>query len=240
MGRTRQGPVEGSVEQDRVVEQVRHFVRGACQTVEQADESKRPPTEHPNRRFSPADRRVDKTDEFPWRDGMGAGDVDGAAVSRRRRDEFQHRLGGIVDEDEFVRCVRIQWPSAWLPVDGSLKNRPEDLMHDARTVEVRIPRQDQSHPPVAVGLEEHLLNMQPHFALLGVRLPRMVFQHGPRSRVAVDVHVARERQDGSCRLRRRERILRERRHKSRPLGVRDIRRVHDHVGAAGGLDHRLP
>src|SRR5437016_2950783 len=152
----RQGPVEGSIEQDRVVEQVRHFVRGTCQTVEQADESKRPATEHPNPRFSPADRRVDKTDEFPWRDGMGAGDVDGAAVSRRRRDEVQHRLGGIVDEDEFVRCVRIQWPSAWLPVDGSLKNRPEDLMHDARTVEVRIPRQDQSHPPVAVGWGGHL------------------------------------------------------------------------------------
>src|SRR5437016_4932610 len=148
----RQGPVEGSIEQDRVVEQVRHFVRGTCQTVEQADESKRPATEHPNPRFSPADRRVDKTDEFPWRDGMGAGDVDGAAVSRRRRDEVQHRLGGIVDEDELVRCVRIQWPSAWLPADGSLEDRLEDLMHDARTVEVRIPREDNPHPPVSVGL----------------------------------------------------------------------------------------
>jgi hypothetical protein len=129
-------------------------------------------------------------------------------MSGRRRDKFQHGLGRIVDDDEFVRDVRIQWPSAWTPADGSLKDRPEDLMHDARTVEVRIPREDESHPPVAVGLEEHLLDTQPQLSLLRVRLLRMVFPYGPRSRVAVDVHVAGERQDGACGLRRRERILR--------------------------------
>jgi len=78
--------------------------------------------------------------------------MDGAAVSGGRRDKLQQRLGGIVDEDELVRCVRIQWPSAWLPADGSLEDRLEDLMHDARTVEVRIPREDNPHPPVSVGL----------------------------------------------------------------------------------------
>src|SRR5207249_2757998 len=99
----RQGPVEGSIEQDRVVEQVRHFVRGTCQAVEQARESKRPATEHPNRGFSTTDRGVGEADEFPWRDRVRAGDMDGAAVSGGRRDKLQQRLGGIVDEDELVR-----------------------------------------------------------------------------------------------------------------------------------------
>src|SRR6058998_2752096 len=76
----RQGSVEGSIEQDRVVEQVRHFVGGTCQAVEQADESKRPATEHPNPRFSPTGRRVREADEFPWCNRTGARDMDGAAV----------------------------------------------------------------------------------------------------------------------------------------------------------------
>src|SRR5207245_9534144 len=127
---------------------------------------------HPDSRVSATGRRVREADECARCNRAGAGDMDGAAVSGGRRDKFQHRLGRIVDEDELVRCVRIQWPSAWLPADGSFENRLEDLMHDARTVEIRITREDKPHSPVAMGLEEHLLDAQPQPSIPSVRLLR--------------------------------------------------------------------
>src|SRR5205807_7997949 len=68
----------------------------------------------------------------------------------------------------------------------------------------------------------------------------MVFRDEPRSRAAVDVHVAGKDQGRACGFRGRERVLCEDRDHPWPLGIRDRGCMHDDVDAADRLDDGLP
>src|SRR5437867_7487436 len=233
------GPVQRSIEQDGVVEQVRHFVRGTGQAVEQPEKAKRPAAEDADRRLVRTGRGVDQADKRPRRDGIRPGDMHRLAVGSGRVDELQQGFRRVVDEDELVGSIRVERPSARLARQGALEDRPEDLVHDAGAVEVRVSREDEAHPPIPVGLEEQLLDAHAQPSLLRVRFLWVVFRHGSRPGVAIDVHVAWKSEGGAFGLRGCESVVREPGHEPRPLGVRAIRRVDDEVGAPGRRDDRF-
>src|SRR5205809_51685 len=68
--------------------------------------------------------RVDEADELPWGNRAWPRNVDRAAMGRRRADERQHRLRRVVDQDELVRSVGIQRPSATPSRQRSLEDGP--------------------------------------------------------------------------------------------------------------------
>src|SRR3989454_5430129 len=239
VGASHQLPIERSIEQDRVVEQIRHLIRGTDEAVKQPGEPEGAAPDDTDRRLARPRGRVDEADELPRRRRIRPRDMNRASVGGRCADQLQHRLRRVVDKDELMGSVRIERPSARFARERSLEYGPEEFVHHPGTVEVRIPRKDEPDSPVAVGLQEPLLNGQPEVPLLRVRLLRMIFRDGPRLREAVDVHVAGECEYGARGFRRREGVLREPRDKTRPLRIRSVRGMDDDLGAAGCLDDRF-
>jgi len=113
-------------------------------------------------------------------------------------------------------------------------------MHPAGAIDVRVSREDEVHASVLMGLEQPPFNGQPNPSFHRVRFLRMIFRDEPRSRPAVDVHVARKNQGRARGCRGRERVVCEKRDHPRPFRVRDRRRMDDHLHAADRIDNGFP
>src|SRR2546426_9598361 len=162
--------------------------------------------------------------------------MDRAAVRRRRPDEPQHRLDGVVVEDEFVERVDIERPAARPPSEGALEDREEVRVHPTGAVDVRVSREDEVHASVLVGLEQLPFDVQANPPFQRVRFLRMVLRDGPGSRTAVHVHVAGKDQGSARGFRGRGGVVRKERDEPRPLGVWDVRRMDDDIHATDRLN----
>src|SRR5213079_829435 len=154
--------------------------------------------------------------------------------------EFQHRFGRVVVENEFVERVGIERPSARPPGERAFEDGADVVMHPAGAIDVRVSREDDVHASVLMGLEQPPFNGQPNPSFHRVRFLRMIFRDEPRSRPAVDVHVARKNQGRARGCRGRERVVCEKLDHPRPFRVRDRRRMDDHLHAADRMDNGFP
>src|SRR5256885_960763 len=136
--------------------------------------------------------------------------------------------------------ISIERPAARFPRERALEDGTEVLVHPTGAVHIRVSRQDEVHASVLMGLEESSFDAQPNPSFHRVRFLWMVFRYEPRSRMAVDVHVAGKDQSSARGFRGREGILREERDDPRPLGVRDRRRMDDDVHATDRFNDGFP
>ena len=166
--------------------------------------------------------------------------MDRPAVRRGRPEQFQHRFGRVVVENKLMERVGIERPSARPPGERAFEDGAEVVMHPTGAIDVRVSREDEVDASVLMGLEQSPFNGQPNPSFHRVRFLRMVFRDEPRSRAAVDVHVAGKDQGRACGFRGRERVLRENRDHPRPLGIRDRRRMDDDLYAVDRIDNGFP
>src|SRR5216110_1732887 len=131
-------------------------------------------------------------------------------------------------------------PSARPPGERAFEDGADVVMHPAGATDVRVSREDEVHASVLMGLEQPPFNGQPNPSFHRVRFLRMIFRDEPRSRPAVDVHVARKNQGRARGCRGRERVVCEERDHPRPFRVRDRRRMDDHLHAADRIDNGFP
>src|SRR5437867_1311028 len=196
MRASRERSIERSIEQDRIVEEVGHLVRGARHRVEETDQTVHPAAENSDRGLVRPRGRVGEPDEVPRHDRMWPRDVDRTAVRRGRPDEFQHRFGRVVVQDEFVQRVRIERPTARSPAEGALEDREEVRVHPTGTVDVRVSRKDEVHTSVPVGMKQLPFDVQANPSLHRVRFLRMVLRPEHR-KPHVHRTIARREKDGA-------------------------------------------
>src|SRR5437879_775645 len=86
--------------------------------------------------------------------------------------------------------VGIERPSARPPGERAFEDGAYVVMHPTGAIDVRVSREDEVDASVLMGLEQSPFDAQPNPSFHRVRFLRMVFRDEPRSRAAVDVHVA--------------------------------------------------
>src|SRR3989440_8854229 len=108
---SRERPIQRSIQENRIFEEIGHLECGARHRVEEPDQAIHPAPEDPNGRLARPGGPVDESNEVPRHDRTRTWDVDRPAVRRGRPEEIQHRFGRVVVENEFMERVGIERPS---------------------------------------------------------------------------------------------------------------------------------
>lgn len=237
-GRTRQRPVEGAVQKERFLEEVKHLDRRANLPVEESREAEHPAAVDPKFEFMSLGV-VGEANELSSADRPRTRDMDRATVGAWDLDELDHRSRGIVDEDELVEDVRVDRPSAGTIAERALENRPEQLVEDVRTVEVGVAGNDDPGSSGSMSLQVGSLDFQPDPTFRRVWFLWLILTDGVRTNPAVHVHIPRKRKQSARRLGGIKRVRRQTRNQLGPFRIRSVRGMNDDICPVASPPDRL-